>query len=255
MPKADPETEAGEARAGEALRRDLLGAALQHVPFDGWSEAALRHAAKDLELDSALALNAFPGGASELIAFYSEEIDRRTLEALEEMPLEEMKVREKIHAGVMTRLELLEPDIEAVRRGLSFLALPFNAPLATRLLYRTVDSLWYAAGDRATDYNFYTKRALLAGVYSSTLLFWLNDSSEEHAATHDFLDRRISEVLKVGGRLGKNMSRLMDLPDRLAERMAQGPGLRPGKGRSPLGRGPLSGLRDGLRGGLRGRSR
>ena len=143
MPKVDPETAAPESGAVEALRRDLLGAVLQHVPFDGWSEAALRHAAKDLEIDPALAANAFPGGPCELIAFYSEEIDRRTLIALEAMPLDDMKVRDKIHAGVMTRLELLEPDIEAVRRGLSFLAVPFNAPLATRLLYRTVDSLWY----------------------------------------------------------------------------------------------------------------
>lgn len=239
--------ESKTARSGETLRLDLLKAALQHVAFDGWSEAALRHAAKDLEVDPALAANAFPGGGAELIAVYSAEIDRRTLEELEKLPLDEMKVREKIHAGVMTRLELLEPDREAVRRGLSFLTLPHNAPLATRLLYRTVDSLWYAAGDRATDYNFYTKRALLAGVYSSTLLFWLNDSSEDHAATRDFLDRRISEVLKIGGRIGKSVGRLMDLPDRLTDRLAQG------KARGS--RGGLRGLRDGLRGGLKGGGR
>lgn len=238
MPKAKG---GPKAKTGEALRQDLLAAALDHVAFDGWSEAAIRSAAKDLDIDPALAANAFPGGGGELIAFYSAEIDRRTLEALEKLPLEEMKVREKIHAGVMTRLELLEPDKEAVRRGLSFLALPFNAPLAAKLLYRTVDALWYAAGDRATDYNFYTKRGLLAGVYSSTLLFWLNDSSEDYAATHAFLDRRISEVLKIGGRLGKGMAGLMDLPDRLAERMT----------RAGAGGGPLSELREGLRGGLR----
>ncbi|MEX0922716.1 MAG: COQ9 family protein [Rhodovibrionaceae bacterium] len=237
MPKAK-----GAARkaAGETLRADLLAAALPHVAFDGWSEAVLRSAAKDLDVDPALAANAFPGGGRELIAFYSQEIDRRCLEALEALPLEEMKVRDKIHTGVMTRLELLEPDKEAVRRGLSFLALPHNAPLAAKLLYRTVDALWYAAGDRATDYNFYTKRGLLAGVYSSTLLFWLNDSSADYAATHGFLDRRIAEVLKIGGRLGKGMAGLMNFPDRLAARMTQ-----------PGARGPLAGLRSGLRGGFR----
>lgn len=215
----------GEATAltGEALRQELLTAVLPHVGFDGWSEAALRAAAKDLDVDPALAANAFPGGGAELVAAYSAEIDRRTLEALESLPLDEMKVREKIFAGVMTRLELLEPDKEAARRALTFLALPFNAPLAAKLLYRTVDALWYAAGDRATDYNFYSKRALLAGVYSSTLLFWLNDSSEDHAATRAFLERRITEVLKIGGRLGKGMAGLMSLPDRLTARMTQGP--------------------------------
>ena len=78
-----------------------------------------------------------------------------------------------------------------------------------------MDSIWYAAGDRSTDYNYYTKRLLLAGVYSSTLVFWLNDRSEGGAASWAFLDRRIDEVMKVGGYLGKTVGRLLDLPERL----------------------------------------
>lgn len=36
-----------------------------------------------------------------------------------------------------------------------------------------VDDIWYWAGDRSTDFNWYTKRALLAGIYTSTgLLIW-----------------------------------------------------------------------------------
>ncbi len=87
---------------------------------------------------------------------------------------------------------------------------------------RTVDALWYAAGDRSTDYNYYTKRLLLAGVYSSTLLVWLNDKSEDHGATWAFLERRIDNVLVIGGRLGKGVKGLLDLPDRLAQRLTPG---------------------------------
>src|SRR3546814_8607904 len=93
--------------------------------------------------------------------------------------------------------------------------MPQNGPLAAKLLYRTVDAIWYACGDTATDYNFYTKRALLAGVYSSTLLYWLNDRSEGFAATWAFLDRRIGEVLKVAGQLGKGVGTALSLPERL----------------------------------------
>ena len=169
----------------------------------------------DQDLDAATAVNAFPGGAAELIAFHSAEADRRLLESLQAMDLASMRVRDRIATAVRLRLEQNAEHREAIRRALAFLALPQNGPLALKCLYRTVDAMWYAAGDTSTDYNFYTKRMLLSGVYSSTLLFWLNDDSEGHAETWAFLSRRIDEVLKIGGNLGKGVKALLDLPDRL----------------------------------------
>ena len=199
----------------EKTRERLLLAALPHVAFDGWSQAAIEAGAADAGLDQATALNAFPGGAADLIECFGRWADARMLAEMERRDLAAMRVRERIAAGVRLRLEVVEPHREVVRRGLSFLALPPNQPLALKALYRTVDAIWYAAGDTATDYNFYTKRMLLAGVYSSTLLVWLNDQSEDHAETWAFLERRISEVLKIGGSLGKTMKGLLDLPDRM----------------------------------------
>jgi ubiquinone biosynthesis protein COQ9 len=199
----------------ERIRQDLLLATLPHVVFDGWTLTALRAGAADAGLDQGTWMNAFPGGPAELIDGFSAWADRRTLATLETLDLDSMRVRDRIAAGVRTRLEILAPHREAVRRGLAFLALPQNAALGVKCLYRSVDSLWYAAGDRATDYNFYSKRLLLAGVLSSTTVYWLNDRSEGAAQTWAFLDRRIDEVLKVGGRLGKVMGGLLNLPDRL----------------------------------------
>ncbi|WP_455374064.1 COQ9 family protein [Limibacillus halophilus] len=204
--------------AFEERRRALLAAVVAQVPFDGWSRRALLAGAESLGISEAEALNLFPGGPAEMIALHSEEADRRMLRGLAELGLEEMKVRERIAAAVRLRLEQNEADREAVRKGLAFLALPQHAALATKLLYPTVDAMWLAAGDRSTDYNFYTKRLLLSGVYSSTLLVWLDDSSEGFEKTWAFLDRRIDNVLKVGGSLGKGMKRLLDLPDRLFEK-------------------------------------
>ncbi len=210
----------------ETTRRKLLEASLHHVPFDGWSQRALLAAAEELELTAAEALNAFPNGAPDLVEAFHDWADAEMLRRLEALDLDSMKVRDKVTAGVRSRLELLEPHREAERRALAFLALPTNGPLALRCLYRTVDAIWYAAGDRATDYNFYSKRMLLAGVYSSTLLYWLNDRSEDNAETWAFLDRRVSDVLKIGGRLGKTVGRLLDLPDRLAAFRPRRPGFR-----------------------------
>src|SRR5262249_29371174 len=107
-----------------------------------------------------------------------------------------LKIRDRIKLAVRTRIEQTVGGKESVRRGLAMLAFPFNTPLAARLVYRTVDAIWYAAGDTSTDFNFYTKRATLAGVYSSTLLCWLNDRSEGNEETWSFLDRRIDDVMR-----------------------------------------------------------
>ena len=206
----------------EKTRETLLLASLAHVPFDGWSEAALRAGAEDAGLSPGETLNAFPGGPLEALEAFSDWADRRMAGSLAKLDLDSMKVRDKVAAGVRLRLEVLEPFREAVRRGLSVFALPPNGALALACLHRTVDAIWTLAGDRATDYNYYTKRLLLAGVLTSTTLFWLNDKSAGHAATWAFLERRIDGVLKVGGRLGKTVKRLLDLPDRLMAARAGG---------------------------------
>ena len=201
-----------------ARREELLRSVLAQVPFDGWTNRALMAGAEAAGLEKAEALNLFPGGVPEVIAFHSETADRRMLEGLAQLGLGEMKVRERIATAVRLRLEQNAPDREAIRKALAYLALPQNAALATKLLYRTVDAMWLAAGDRSTDYNFYTKRLLLSGVYSSTLLVWLDDSSEGFEKTWAFLGRRIDNVLKIGGTLGKGMQQFLDLPDRLFDK-------------------------------------
>jgi ubiquinone biosynthesis protein COQ9 len=189
-----------------AERRAILNKALDHVPFDGWTEKTLRQGAADAGFDDTMARRAFPRGATEAIEFWSVETDRQMVAALIEQDIAALKIRQRIAAAVRWRLEVLAPHREAARRALSHLSQPQHAGLGLRCLYRTVDEMWHAAGDTATDFNFYTKRGLLAGVYTSTTLFWLDDESEGHDATWSFLDRRIADALripKITGRLGK----------------------------------------------------
>jgi ubiquinone biosynthesis protein COQ9 len=125
-------------------------------------------------------------------------------------------MRERIAAGVRARIEVMTPHKESARRAAAFLALPQNAPLAARLLFSTVDAIWRAAGDQTSDFNYYTKRALLAGVYGSTLLYWLSDSSEDHADTWTFLDGRIGDVMKIQQARGSVERGLAQFPNPLS---------------------------------------
>ncbi len=206
-----------------AQRRAILEKALDHVPFDGWSERSLRQGAAVAGFDDSVLHRAFPGGPADAIEYWSTETDREMAAALAKQGITELKIRERIAAAVRWRLEAVAPHREAVRRALSYLGQPQHAGLGLRCLYRTVDEMWHAAGDTATDFNFYTKRGLLAGVYSSTLLYWLDDDSEGHEATWAFLDRRIGDALripKVTGRL-RQIPKVIPRPGRFARRVRE----------------------------------
>jgi len=207
-----------------AERRRILAAALRHVVFDGWGGATLRRAVDDCGYPPDMAARAFPGGTAELIAFHSAEADRNLLDILATRDLANLRIRDRIALAVRLRLEQSSGEREALRRALAFQMLPSEGAGAVRSLFRTVDAIWRACGDTATDFNFYSKRALLAGVYGSTVLFWLNDKSEDFAETWSFLDRRIDGVMsiqKARGRLSKLGRRLPD-PWRLLGRLRYG---------------------------------
>lgn len=178
-------------------RDALLAAALPHVAFDGWAERALIEGAQDLGLPDDAVRDTFPRGAKQALSHFSRWADRQMADAFESADTAELRIHEKIMLAVELRLNALGPHREAVRRGLTFLALPTQAALGARLLYRTVDDIWYATGDRSADFSFYTKRGLLAGVVASTTLYWLDDSSDDFADTHAFLERRINDVMRL----------------------------------------------------------
>lgn len=197
----------------EEKRIRVLLAALPHVAFDGWTETALNAGAIDAGYTADDARRFFIDGPLDAIALFADWADAAMAVEMEKLDLENMRVRDRIKAGVQLRLEIVEPYKEAVRRGTTVLANPLNAAQACKHTYKTVDEIWYQAGDRSVDYNFYTKRGLLAGVYGSTVLYWLADTSENHAETWAFLDRRITDVLKVGPLQSKIKKTLGKLPN------------------------------------------
>jgi ubiquinone biosynthesis protein COQ9 len=205
---------AGKTR--DTLRRDLLQATLRHVPFDGWTMAALIAGGRDLEFDLAEVRRLFPGGAEEAADLFVAEADRRMIEELARRDLATLRIRERIATAVRVRLEQQAGHREAIRRVLALQVMPQRGFGAMRGLYRTVDAMWRAAGDDATDFNFYTKRLLLAGVYASTVLFWLNDKSDGCEATWAFLDRRIDDVMQIQ-KARARFEKVLPHPDRLVE--------------------------------------
>ena len=186
----------GEKRDDAALKEMVLAAALPDAVFDGFTDAVLAKAGASAGVTAADLAQLFPDGPLSLIEYYSVAADGEMEQRLAAMNLPGMKIRERIAAAVLARLSILKPNKEAARRAGATLSLPMHAGLAARLMYRTVDAMWRAVGDTSTDFNFYTKRGILAGVYGATLLRWFNDTSEDESVTTEFLAARIENVMQ-----------------------------------------------------------
>jgi ubiquinone biosynthesis protein COQ9 len=196
-----------------AERDAAVTAALAHVPLDGWSRRALRAGLADAGLDPRELELLFPGGPVEAIEVWCDLADRRMADALAAEDVAGMKLRARVARAVMGRLEGLRGNKEAVGRALALLSLPQNAAVGARTAFRTVDAIWRAVGDRSSDFSWYTKRASLGAIYAATLLYWLNDDSEDDARTAAFLDRRIEGLMaipKARARLREAAARLPD---------------------------------------------
>lgn len=200
----------------ETAKNDLLQAALPHVAFDGWSEATFQAAIRDADIAPTVARAICPRGAVDLAVAFHKAGDDVMLDRIKSANLGDMKFRDRIAWAVRQRLE--GADREAVRRGATLFALPMYAADGAKLIWGTCDAIWDALGDTSDDVNWYTKRMTLAGVYSSTVLYWLGDESPDHSATWAFLDRRIDDVmqiekLKAQARKSPTVSRLMTGPN------------------------------------------
>jgi ubiquinone biosynthesis protein COQ9 len=180
----------------DTIQHRLLSALLAHVPFDGWSSHALEQARIDSGLREIDVLRAFPNGAADAVEAFMSHLDEAMLAALAALPLDSMKLSQKVEAAILLRLTAAEPHREAVRKAVAYYALPHHADKSLRRLYRTTDAIWRAVGDHPTDFSFYTKRLSLAGIYSTTLLFWLDDYSESHSETRAFLQRRMADLFR-----------------------------------------------------------
>jgi ubiquinone biosynthesis protein COQ9 len=196
----------------DEIRAALAPLIAQNAAFDGFGEAALRDAAARAGVDPDVARLAFPGGARDMVDAWFADVDAAMAAKWPAERLAALKIRERITTLVEARIDLLAPNREALRRALALLALPTNVPFAAKLGWRAADAMWRLAGDTATDYNHYSKRAILGSVYGATMAVLLNDESEGLADTRAFLARRIDGVMRFESWKHRRAARSIERP-------------------------------------------
>ena len=209
---SDAQSKKTKQKDDRQMREAVLAKALPHAAFDGFTDQLLQKAGVEAGVTKADLKRLFEGGPISLIEFYSIWADAEMEKRLGAMDLKAMKIRARIAAAVKTRLAILKPHKEAARRAAALLSLPMHAALGAKLMYRTVDAMWHAAGDTSTDFNFYTKRGILAGVYGSTAMRWFNDTSADEKPTEEFLAARIENVMQFEKLKAKAKEALSSFP-------------------------------------------
>ena len=208
---------------GHAVDSDaatIIAAALVHVPFDGWTTDALVAGAADSGFSAEDVARLFPGGAVDAVVMHSALADGAMVAAFGSMSDQPDRIHLMIREMILIRLDQAATHKEAVRRGLSLLAVPANALASAKVLYATVDAMWRAAGQLDTDISFYTKRATLAAVYSATLLAWIADTTGDRAVIEGFLDRRLQDVARLP-KASAPLRSALNTGQRIAEGMFQ----------------------------------
>jgi ubiquinone biosynthesis protein COQ9 len=180
----------------DEIRTALAPGIGRNAAFDGWSAAAIAAAAHEIGIDADVAQLAYKDGAMAMIDGWIDSVDLEVAVRLQPETLNAMKIRQRITALLATRLDIMAPDREALRRAMAIMAMPQNLARAAKIGWRTADRNWRLAGDTATDFNHYTKRITLSAVYGSVLVVFINDDSEDFADSRAFLDRRIENVMQ-----------------------------------------------------------
>lgn len=193
----------------------ILEQALKDVPFDGWTIDTFEQAAEKQELERLTIKAFFPRGLNDILDFFAIWADDQMIASLENIDQKDLRIHERIHLAVEKRINILTPHKEAVRETAKIMTRPQYARTGAHITWQTADRIWDWAGDTSTDYNRYTKRGLLSGVIGSTMLYWLNDDSDNAEKTNDFLSNRIQNVLFIG----KNASPIIKPVASLLERV------------------------------------
>jgi ubiquinone biosynthesis protein COQ9 len=199
-----------------AQQQLILQQVLELAAFEGLSEATISKAAVAVGLHHMAGERLFAGGVNDLLAFYNAQLNDELEELAHQQNLGEMRTHERIEWLLLKRFEQLAPHKEAVRRITAYSALPWNVAAATKRLWQSCDVMWRLAGDKSLDYNYYSKRSLLAKVYVASLLFWLNHESDD---LQEFVQRQIAAVLNVGRKMGMANAKITNLVENAADRI------------------------------------
>lgn len=184
----------------DAIRSQILDAALKHVPAEGWSRQAIVLGAEEAGFPSEVH-GMFPSGGYELVSHF---VAKCNTDLLKHMQAETNNGQKDVAdpldflvRAVKFRLQMIAPYKSNWPQALALIALPPNVPTALAQVLTMVDDMCYYSGDRSVDFGWYTRRVGLATIFKMVEIFMLQDSSPDHQETWKFLKNRMDEAAQI----------------------------------------------------------
>lgn len=156
---------------------NLMRQLLKNVAESGWNAESLLDALNMLELPDKDAQLIMRGDPINLIQLFDDWINEQVMESLDGEKYASLKVHEKIKHLLSLKFKTMHSHKDAVQKGVHLFKKPNAVQQSLGLLMKTVNQMWYDAGDQSTDFNYYTKRATLSLVYMRVFIIWLKPST------------------------------------------------------------------------------
>ena len=180
------------------LRYQILLKAKEHVSKCGWNDKLFYNIASKSKFKFSEIAVLFPEGYITLLEMYLDTVNNQMTEDSKKINLIRLRVHERVKELVILRLKIMSREKELISKTYFHLLLPQNFKIASRCLYKAVDQIWFVAGDNSTDFNFYSKRAILASIYTLTMIHFINnDNMDETLSVLNKLLKRVSKIPKI----------------------------------------------------------
>ena len=176
-------------------RGEIYNEIKKYVSLNGWSDEILKEVSKKSNFSYAEILVLFPNGYIELLNMYLNEINNKMTIESKKLNLIHLKVHQRIRELIILRLNIMSLEKKLISKTYFHLFLPNNFKFSSKALYKSVDQIWFVAKDNSTDFNFYSKRAILAWIYNLVILHFINNDNIEE--TINLLDKHLKIVSQI----------------------------------------------------------
>ncbi len=137
----------------------------------------------------------FPDGNKDLLEYSLDQLNIELQEYCKSIDLIRLPLHKRIRKILLSKIEIMNKEKNFYKKIFLKSLLPNRTISLSKQLYKSIDQIWYLAGDTSVDFNFYTKRLILAGIYSRVVLFFFNNNNQNEL--ENLLDLNLKRVAKI----------------------------------------------------------
>ena len=110
----------------------------------------------------------------------------------------EMNTQARLEIILLSYLNQFKDNKLIIKRLIKYFKSTESFTTSPESIYLISDKFWNLIEDTSVDFNFYTKRFILMSVIVPTILFWVEDESENSLNTNEYIKKCFNRSMKIG---------------------------------------------------------